>query len=402
MTRHSLSVVTESAGSGMGRFTVELANAIQAAGVDVTLVSPPQSHPVHTTTRPLTPPTPGGGRLKKLQALAKLSVDLAVYIWHRAGRRSPVLMVHLAPSLPVSLLPIVAARLRGARLALSLHDFYPHTLRFPVRLRRVERWMYRWAYRRFDLILTTTSTQTERLVREAGFPRDRVVSLYHGVFTVPDIVPPAVADETTLLVFGSLRPNKMVLESIQAVRSLRETGMAVRLRIAGAPRREDSAYWERCLAALPADGDGFDLQVRFIDEGELSEIYSGVDAFLCPYAGFDSQSGVTMTAVSNGIPVIGTAASRAAGSPLGSGWTLVDDNPDAKAIERAIRQFDQSPRLQRLADARSAQARILEAASWSRLGALYLDAMKKAGFWPSAHHTHLGQRLDRKRLGGSP
>lgn len=381
MSTPELMLVTESSGSGMGRFTVELANAIQLAGVMVRVVAPPQQHEFQVTAQQILAPPTSRRRIAKLANLARLSAQLAGAIVRRGGRNRPVLMVHLAPSLPASLLPIAAARLRGARIALNLHDFYPHTLRFPTRLRGFERALYRWAYRRFDLVLTTTDEQARRLAA-TGVPVDRIAALYHGVFTVPGIAAPEPSSPTRLLVFGSLRPNKRVLESIRAVRQLREAGVDVELRIAGAPRREDTNYWRDCLAALPDDGVGFDVQARFIDEAELPAIYSGVDAFLCPYADFDSQSGVSMTAVSNGIPVIGTAAARAASLPAGGeGWTMVADVADVSAIADAVIGFLEVSRDRRSADAALARARIEEVAGWPRLGRLYAEAMTDRGFW---------------------
>lgn len=381
MSAPELMLVTESSGSGMGRFTVELANAIQQAGVAVQVVSPPQQHAFAVTSHDVLVPPASRRRVAKLANLVRLSAQLAGAIVRRSGRDRPVLMVHLAPSLPASLLPIAAARLRGAPIALNLHDYYPHTLRFPARLRGVERALYRWAYRRFDLVLTTTDEQARRLAA-TGVPAQRIAALYHGVFTVPGIIPPAPDAPARLLVFGSLRPNKRVLESIRAVRQLRDAGVDVELRIAGAPRREDADYWRACLDALPSDGAGFDVQARFVDEAELPAIYSGVDAFLCPYADFDSQSGVSMTAVSNGIPVIGTAAARAASLPTGGeGWTTVADVSDVSAIAAAISTFLAVPRERRRADAATARARIEEIAGWPRLGRLYAEAMVERGFW---------------------
>lgn len=378
----ALTIITESAGSGMGRFTVELTNAIAATGVSTRLVSPQQQHALHGATQQVLPRPASRRRIGKLLDLARLSVGLSAAAWRHGGRRAPLLMVHVAPSLPVSLLPIVVARLRGAPLALNLHDFYPHTLRFPRRLHALERALYRWAYRRFDLVLTTTPEQARRLVVEAGYPARQVASLYHGVFTVPGVTPPDPDAELTLLVFGSLRPNKRVLESIEAVRALRAAGHRVRLRIAGAPRREDADYWAACLAALPDDRDGFEVAARFVDEAELPLLFSGIDAFLCPYADFDSQSGVSMTAVSNGIPVIGTTAAQAADiTPGGDGWTVVAPVADRAAIERAILSFAAIPRVQRLAAAAETRDRIMDAAGWPRLGRLYVEAMVAAGFW---------------------
>ena len=173
-----------------------------------------------------------------------------------------------------------------------------------------------------------------------------------------------------------------MLESICAVRRLRADGISVALRIAGAPRREDAAYWARCLAEIPAGDSGFDVQARFMADDELAGVLSGVDAMLCPYVGFDSQSGVAVTAVSNAIAVIATAAVRVAHVELGGApWPQVADSADAAAIAAAVRSFIaiEAPLRQAFAD--DLQSRFLAAAGWATLAARYGEAMRELEFW---------------------
>ncbi len=375
-------IATEASGSGLGRFAVELANALDAAGHPVTMVTPAQPYPLGAVRLvTIAVPAAKAGR-RKLLELARQSLALAAAVLREAGPDRPVLLIHIAPTLPVSLAPIVAARLKRARIALSLHDFYPHAAHFPAALRGVERWLYRAAYRRCDLIITNNAAQSQRLMIEAKVPARRVRTLFHGPFVVTGLVPNEPRAELRLLVFGSLRPNKRVFETICAVRQLRADGAKVTLRIAGAPRREDAAYWERCRAEIPAGDPGFDIRPRFIADDELPGVLSGVDAMLCPYAGFDSQSGVAVTGVSNGVPVIATAAARVAHVDLAAApWPPVAQAADAAAIARAVRDFMSVPAPARQAFAAELQRQFLAVAGWQTLAGHYGTAMRELEFW---------------------
>jgi glycogen(starch) synthase len=378
-----LIIATEAAGSGMGRFAVELANALQAAGHPITLIAPAQPYALRVARNVniARPAAPGGWR--KMLGLARQSLAVAAAVWREAGPGRPVLLIHIAATLPVSLAPIVAARLKRARLVLGLHDFYPHTPRFPPALRAVERWLYRAAYRRCDLVITNNEAQTRRLMTEAKLPARRVCTLYHGPFVVAGLTLGDPQAELRLLIFGSLRPNKRVLESICAVRQLRAQGARVSLRIAGAPRREDAAYWARCCAEIPPDDPGFQVRPHFIADDELPAVLSGVDAMLCPYAGFDSQSGVAVTGVSNALPVIATAAVRVAHVTLAAApWPQVADCATPGAIAAGVRGFMAIPASTRQAFADELQARFLAAAGWESLAAHTVAAMHEREFWP--------------------
>jgi glycosyltransferase involved in cell wall biosynthesis len=378
-----LIIATQASGSGLGRFAVELANALAAAGHPVTMVAPAQPYPLAAMRHVIVASPQARGGWRKLVALACQSLAVAAAVLRVAGPGRPVLLIHLAPSLPVSLAPIVAARLKRARLALSLHDFYPHAAHFPAPLHGLERWLYRLAYRRCTLVIAHTKAQSQRLVNEAGVPARRVRTLFHGPFVLPGLAPAGPRAELLLLVFGSLRPNKRVLESICAVRQLRGEGCQVGLRVAGAARPEDAAYWARCCAEIPPGDPGFDIQPRFFDEDELAGVLAGVDAMLCPYAGFDSQSGVAVTAVSNGIPVIATAAAQVAPVDLAAApWPQVAPGADAGAIAAAVRGFIAIPAPARLAFAAALQRRFLAAAGWATLAERHGAAMRELEFWP--------------------
>ena len=109
-----------------------------------------------------------------------------------------------------------------------------------------------------------------------------------------------------MLVFGSIRPDKNILEVILAVKQARLRWPTLRLHIAGNPGGGNEAYWATCLAAIQDDPAGFVIDARFIQESEIPGIIADSDAFVLAYQNFESQSGVAVLAGLSGRPVIAT------------------------------------------------------------------------------------------------
>jgi glycosyltransferase involved in cell wall biosynthesis len=272
-------------------------------------------------------------------------------------------MVDLHVTVPISTLPALAARSRGAVTILNLHDFYPHASRYKSRLVWIERTFFRWSYRRFDLIAAMTRQQLQRLVADAGVHPRKLMAINHGLFSIAGIRPPT-KEPTRILLFGSLRSNKRVFESIRAVRLLGFEGHNIRLRIAGAPRPEEANYWGLCQSEL-VDIQGVEVLDRFIEENELPDVLSGVDAILCPYENFDSASGVGILAVSNGIPLIATqAAVPAQLEKECSDYIKVEQPVTPISIAEAIRRFLNSSRDTRLQRAALLAERMRSESEW--------------------------------------
>jgi len=380
-----LAFYTEAAGSGMGRYSYDLAHALAAQGVDLQLIAPrqPWEGREPPTVERTVLPTPDRRYLARgaiLQLARAAAGSIEAWRAGRAGR--PIVINHFAGVAPFSMLCLLGAKAGGARRALILHDFYPHTLRFPRPLQGLERYLFRWAYRQFDLVAPLTETQIPRLVA-AGVPAERIFLLPSGVFPVLGVEPPAPGAETTFLAFGNPRINKRLIETIRAVQRLRAQGLRVRLRIAGAVQRPDAGYWRECLDAVAEAPEGVEVIARFIEEEEFPAILSGVDAFICPYKGFISQSGVAMLALSSGVPLVATEAACVAPEHWRA-CVKVDACATAEAIEQGVRDFLAvgSETIRR--EAKAVQDAILVSRSWSAVARELLDALKARGIYAPA------------------
>ncbi|WP_408590483.1 glycosyltransferase family 4 protein [Novosphingobium sp.] len=352
--------------SGMGRVTAALAEAAgrhgASAGVPTVLICPEMEiEPEGIARIRYSRPRGGKGKVGKLLSLLRYNLDAARAVWANTPRGAIFLTVDLFSTVPLSLLPPLAARLRGARLVLNLHDFYPHAPRYPRKLRGLERWFFRLAYRRFDRIATMTDAQIGRLVSEAGIDRARIVPISHGAFPIAGVVPPTTDEPVRLLAMGAIRRNKSTLASIVA---MAEPGVAAVLRLAGAPRPEEQDYWALCREAL-VRLPGAEVDARFIPDDQLPSVLSGVAGFLSPYEGFDSSSGVSILAVTNRIPLIATPC--AVPEELrdhADAWYPIAEPVSAQTIAEAVRGFQALSPEQRAAMAGRAHALFASRNHW--------------------------------------
>ncbi|MDB5894517.1 MAG: hypothetical protein JWQ88_2048, partial [Rhodoferax sp.] len=185
-----------------------------------------------------------------------------------------------------------------------VHDAEPHAWSLGPRLRFMERRAHALSYRLASTIVTLTPSVREALVREFAIPAAKIAVIPHGPLSVGDVAP--VPGSGRLLLFGSLRRNKCVLEVIQGVVLARRQGQRVSLVLAGEPLKQEPGYWNECLAAVAEDPDGFDVRAGFLPDEALPVLIGSIDAFVLAYRDFNSQSGVAILAALAGRPVIGT------------------------------------------------------------------------------------------------
>lgn len=374
----ALAVFTMAFHSGMGKVACEFAKAAsRRLNEDFVFVAPRmESEPAGLRRIFIRRPLREGARWRKLVSLIAMNLDSYRATWRAASHSSIFLMVDLYSTVPFSIMPVWIARTRGARTVLNLHDFYPHASRFPRALRPFERWLYRMAYRQFDLIAAMKPDQVGRLEREAGVDRHKIVVVEHGAFSIEGVKPPLEeSDVTRVLILGSLRANKNILESIEAVRRLQAQIPGLTLRIAGAPRREDGDYWEKCQQALRGI-ESLEATIRYVEEHEMPGILSEVDVMLCPYEGFDSQSGVSIVAVSNGLPLLATDCAKVRDA---DSFESIARPATAETIVAALVNFFTVPRRERLRRAAEQQQRFLLRSPWSEAIDIVLAAMVSPG-----------------------
>lgn len=368
--------------SGTGLIAQQLAQAMADAGARVTFIAPRAEAERFEAAREnlvrLRPPRElVGGEGRMTRALASINRILQGWLaLVRARSRNRVFVTTIPDPFVFSLPAFVALKLTGARLVYVVHDPLPHAWNLPAGLRSLEIAGYRAMYRLADKLVVLTEAARKALDEqfEVGDTPILLIECGHYGFEAP---PTPAPGRGRLLLFGSLRRNKGILEAIQGVAEARARGANVTLVIAGAPHASDPGYWEECHAVAMAHPEAVELHVGYVENEALVELVEGADAFILPYRNFNSDSGVALLAASNGRPVI-TTRDGSMGHMLDEGLAGVAIAPPAGAgqVADAIQAFLATPSAAWDERAAAYRAHILDERSWSRIGQRYVDAAK--------------------------
>jgi len=366
--------------AGAGWFSQELAAAIARAGATIAFVAPlaePEarepSHPNLSrivTSREL---LGSHNRLARWLASARrVAGGLAAVL--RLRRSTRTFLFSIPEPLPFSLPLFALLRLSGAQVVLIVHDALPHAWRLPGWARWLERRGLALSYRLADRLVCLSGTNAEVLVKRFGVPHLKIAVIPHGAFRLPRSVRKPLAGN--LLAFGSIRPNKHVLETIEAVAGLRRRGVPLRLTIAG--EVEDPGYWRRCCAAARKAPEAFVLRPGFVPDDAMPQLLEEAEAVMLPYGTFASQSGVAVLAGLCGRPVIATRSGGLAELlDAGLAGEVITEAATPAAIAAAIMRFRAHPPEEWLSLAEAGKTRLGAALDWDAIGARYVALLRE-------------------------
>lgn len=189
-------------------------------------------------------------------------------------------------------------RAAGVRIVWTVHNVLPHELHHVT----PELLLHRGLARLADVV-HVMNPRTPHLVRPFyELPEGRVVNVPHPSYLGRyEPLPKTVHDGVRLLLFGSLRPYKGVLEFADEVVRARSAGTDVRLLVAG---RVSGGWTEEHLRTeLERHGDTLELRPGHVDDADLAALFADADALALPYeAGLNS--GAAMLAATFSTPVL--------------------------------------------------------------------------------------------------
>jgi glycosyltransferase involved in cell wall biosynthesis len=157
-------------------------------------------------------------------------------------------------------------------------------------------------------------------------------------------------DRLVLLQFGKIKPYKGIDLLLNALTLVpRELRNRLDVRIVGKPYM-DTAGMERYVHANDLAGC-VTLRFEFVSEAEEERLFAEADAVLLPYLEIDA-SGVMMSAIARGVPVLATAIEGFRELFEDEGGALLVPPADAAALSRAIAEWVSAPeQLDALAEA---------------------------------------------------
>lgn len=376
-------LMTKSWRSGSAWVAQMLAQAIAQQGARIAFIAPladpGEREPSHPNLVRIRPPRELVGAQPKLKriivSLSRIGTSLLQTLKLRATTRNFIFSI---PEPLVFTLPLFALlRLTGGRVIFIVHDSQPHAWSLPTSMRRIERGGHALSYRLASSLVALTPTVKDALVRDFAISPEKVHVIPHGPFALDEASP--IPGSGRLLIFGSLRRNKSVLEVIEGVKLARRRGAETTLVLAGEPLKQEAGYWDECLKAISEDPEGFDVREGFLPDEALPELIATVDAFVLAYQNFNSQSGVGVLAALAGRPVIGT---RSGGIDelfaCGLSGRIIEGNVSAQSIATAILAFTARDIEEWRGEASEGVLRIAQTLRWDKIADDYIALCRKS------------------------
>jgi glycosyltransferase involved in cell wall biosynthesis len=235
-------------------------------------------------------------------------------------------------------------------VVLTLHDSHPY--------QGAASWLMRQCYanllRSFDAIIVHTQ-QAKRRATAMGVDPAMIYRIPHGLLGDRGhlIMSPTRRprrDRLVFLQFGKIKPYKgidLLLEALTLVpRGLRNR---LDVRIVGKPYMDTSGI-ERYVHANDLAAC-VTLRFEFVSEAEEECLFADADAVLLPYREIDA-SGVAMSAIARGVPVLATAVGGFRELFEDEGGARLVPAGDTAALSRAIANWVTAPdQLDALAEA---------------------------------------------------
>lgn len=368
-------VYTPAYRGGASWFVLEMAAGMAAAGGGILLIAPKaepeEREKLVGATQRIELPRGTYGNGSKLGRLLRTGARIAstFIAIARTRSRARTYVISFYDWLIVLVLQMLWIRLIGGQLIYVVHDAKPHAWASSPAMRWLELMLLRASYQLPHELVTLTRIAKDQIKDEFG-RRGPITVIPHGAYATATTLLPG---DRKILIFGMLRRNKRILETIEAVKLAVASGARVSLTIAGAPHKEDLGYWDECAACLPGTDDYIHTEIAFIPEPRLNQLIAECDAVILPYEEFNSQSGVAVLAACSERLLLCTAAGGLA--------ELVEQGLDPIIIQRpvtpesvadAILRFAAMP-LEELRDKASASKRSLDTyLDWTRIGAEYV------------------------------
>lgn len=204
----------------------------------------------------------------------------------------------------------------------------------------------------FDRLIVHTQTAADRL-RSYGIAAERIYRIPHGplddaagAHDHSPAIPRAGTDPdapVTVLLFGRIKHYKGADLLLRAAAAMRpELLTRTRIRIVGQPFMDLAPL--HTIIEDSGIGPYVQLEPRFVSEDEVSQLLGSADVVALPYREIDA-SGVMMTAISAGVPIVATRVGLFAELLEDGVHGRLVDPEDHKALARALEELVESPQL---------------------------------------------------------
>jgi glycosyltransferase involved in cell wall biosynthesis len=277
-------------------------------------------------------------------------------------------------------------------VVMTLHDSNPY--------QGEANWLMRHGYLNLlhsvDAIIVHTQ-QAQHRVAAMGIDRAVIYRIPHGLLgeakhsRKPAARRPSSRDRLVLLQFGKIKPYKGVDLLLEALTLIpQELRRRLDVRIVGKPYM-DTAGIEEFVHANGLAGC-VSLRFEFVSETEEEQLFAEADAILLPYRDIDA-SGVAMSAIGRGLPVLATAIDGFRELFEEGGGARLVRAADAASLSTAIFDWISAPE-QLDALAKAMWLRRASIPAWAEIASLHLGVYAEAhARWLTRHERENGSSV---------
>ncbi len=240
-----------------------------------------------------------------------------------------------------------------------------------------QRWVLEQMASLTDRVVVMSEAAQERLCREYGVDRRKIVTIPHGA-ALPTQPRVKRAGRPTILTCGLLGPGKGIERVIDVLPSLLSVPGRPRYLVAGrthpkALAEDGEAYRDSLVERARSNGvaDSVTFDDRYLDRAALTALIQSAAVIVLPYDSSEQvTSGVLVEAVASGRPVVATAFPHAV-ELLRDGAGIIVAHDDPESLTTALRRVLTRPRL---AGSMAAEARQLAPAmAWPVVADAYVQ-----------------------------
>ena len=329
--------------TGMAYYDAGLAVALQAAGIDIWIVS---TAPWLLGDMPTNVPRRTvfwhGSSGPAIWARGAGYLASAYRLLRLAGKVRPDLVHWQYLEVPeVDHVVLRALRRSGSRIVVTAHEVEPWS-RFP-HSRRVLSATYALA----DAVLVHNQRHVRPLIRRYGIPSSRVHVVEHGDYEM--VATPGLpgsqarsvvglpADRPVALFFGSIRPSKGLEDLLSAWPSILAVAPSALLAVVGKPYRRHAVDRYMTMARDLGVADSVRFHFEQVSPDEANAWYRAANVVVLPYHEI-TTSGVLRYAYSSGRAVVATSVGEHPDLVQAGHTGLLVPPGDVGALGRAIAQ----------------------------------------------------------------
>lgn len=231
------------------------------------------------------------------------------------------------------------ARLRGTKIAWTVHNLMPHEIRNPL----LESWFWKNFRRNVDLFIHLSAAGGQVIREQHPELASRAhLHLRHPAYPLAESAKMDKAEARHLLGIdpdkvvyafpGMLRGYKKVPETIQVFRGIQDSDS--KLVVAGHVLTEELK--DEIIEAA-GDDERVSLQFGFLETEELNQLITAADLVVLPYEGF-LNSGLLMLSLSLRSPVLvpSTPVTREISDEVGNGWVHTFDGTLSSSVMSSV------------------------------------------------------------------